>query len=135
MELSEVIFDLGLVGSTSHINYDIMVANWIIVENNFLPSLELCIETWNNVSLPRLTSQRKQERILEVKAAAGEILRLNYDWKVIKQYTTEHWTPEEFFVIKQQMQAIRNKSNEIEQEILAINTLDEVNNYIINFND
>jgi len=132
MELSEVITDLKLDGALSHRTYEKMVETWKNPDQE-IPSIELCLKTWNNTSLPRLTAQRKQERILEVKNIANEILRLEHDWKVAKQYTTEHWTPEEFFVIKQQMQAIRNKSNEIEQEILAINTLDEVNNYQIIF--
>lgn len=135
MELSEVIFSLGLVGSRSHRDYNTMVANWIDVENNPIPSYELCVETWNNIRLPELITQRKAEKILEVKSVANEILRLEHDWKVTKQYTTEYWTPEQFYVIKQEMQAVRDKSNLIEQEILALTTLEEVNNYNINFND
>ena len=133
MELSEVIFDLGIKGSRSHKDYDTMVANWYIEENNPIPSLELCIETWNNVSIIRIREQRKLERIIEVKEKANEILRLNYDWKVSKQFTTNYWTTEQFEVIKQEMQNIRIKSNQIENEILALNTLDEVNNYNIEF--
>jgi hypothetical protein len=132
MEYNEVIFDLKLEGALSHRTYEKMVETWKN-PNQAIPSIELCLETWNNISLPRLTAQRMQERILEVKSIANEILRLEHDWKVAKQYTTEYWTPEEFFIIKQEMQAVRDKSNQIEQEILAINTLDEVDSYQIIF--
>jgi len=136
MNFSDIVFDLKLPGSGSNTDYNTMVEEWYIeIENNPIPSLELCIETWNNVSLPRLLNQYKQEKIIEVKQIANEIMRLNYDWKIIKQYTAEHYTPEEFFVIKQEMQAVRDKSNQIEQEVLALTTLEEVNNYNINFND
>lgn len=133
MNLSEVIFDLKIKGSRSHIDYDIMVENWYIENNNPIPTLQLCVETWNNVSIPRLTVQAKQERILNVKAMAHEILKHEHDWKVIKQYTTQCWNEEEFFIIKQEMQNIRTKSNEIETEINALTTLDDVINYIITF--
>ncbi len=131
MELSEVIFDLKIKGSRSHINYDTMVNNWYIEENNPIPSLELCEQIWNEISLIRLREQRKLERILEVKGKANEILRLNYDWKVSKQYTTNYWTNEQFELIKQEMQNIRDKSNEIETQINDLDTLDDVNNFVI----
>ena len=133
MQLSEVIFHLGLKGSRTHRDYNSMVSNWYIEENNPIPSYELCLDTWNNVTLPKITNQRKLELITEVKELANEILRLNYDWKVSKQFTTNYWTSEQFEVIKQEMQNIRIKSNQIENEILALNTLDEVNNYNIEF--
>jgi hypothetical protein len=134
MILSEVITDLKLDGALSHKNYQVMVNTWKN-PNQSIPTLEECLEVWDNTSSPRLAAQRKQERILEVKSMANEILRLEHDWKVAKQYTTEYWTPEEFFIIKQEMQAVRDKSNQIENEILALTTLEEVNNYNINFND
>ena len=132
MELSEVIFDLGIKGSRSHRDYDTMVKNWYVEENNPLPSLELCIETWNNVSLIRLRDQRKLERIFEVKELANNEL-LKTDWKVIKHQETNYLTPEEFYELKQQRQEIRELSNSIENEIMNLNTLDEVNNYNIIF--
>lgn len=131
MELSEVIFDLKIKGSRSHRDYDTMVNNWYVEENNPIPSLELCEQIWNEISLIRLREQRKLERILEVKEKANEILRLKYDWKVSKQYTTNYWTTEQFELIKQEMQNIRDKSNEIETQINDLDTLDDVNNYVI----
>jgi hypothetical protein len=98
MEYNEVIFDLKLEGALSHRTYEKMVETWKN-PNQAIPSIELCLETWNNISLPRLTAQRMQERILEVKSIANEILRLEHDWKVAKQYTTEYWTPEEFLLL------------------------------------
>jgi hypothetical protein len=133
MKLNEVIFDLGIKGSRSHKSYEVMVANWYAEENNPIPSLELCQSTWLNTSLPRLTAQRKQERVQEVKLQANEILRLNHDWKVAKQFTTSYWTEEEFEAIKAEMQDVRDRSNEIELEILALETFDEVNQYVIDF--
>ena len=132
MELSEVIFDLNLKGSRSHRDYNTMIEKWYVEDNNPIPSLELCIETWNNVSLIRLREQRKQERISEVKELANLEL-LKTDWKVTKHVETNNLTEIEFNELKAERQAIRNKSNEIENEILSLNTLDEVNNYQIIF--
>ena len=132
MELSEVIFDLGLKGSRSHRDYETMVANWYVEENNPLPSLELCIETWNNISLIRLRDQRKLERIKEVKELANEQL-LKTDWKIIKHQELNYLSENDFENLKLERQAIRNLSNEIENEINNLETLELVNNYIINF--
>lgn len=132
MELSEVIFDLGIKGSRSHRDYDTMVENWYVEENNPIPSLELCEQTWNNVSLIRLRDQRKLERILEVKELANLEL-LKTDWKVTKHVETNNLTPEQFYDLKAERQAIRYKSNQLENEINALTTLDNVNNYNIIF--
>ncbi len=59
MQLSEVIFDLGIKGSRSHRDYESMLNNWYVEEKNPITSLELCNETWNNISLIRLREQRK----------------------------------------------------------------------------
>jgi hypothetical protein len=109
-----------------------MVKNWYVEENNPIPSLELCIETWNNISLIRIRDQRKLERIFEVKEKANNEL-LKTDWKVIKHQETNYLTPEEFYDLKQQRQEIRELSNAIENEIMNLQTLDEVNNYNISF--
>jgi hypothetical protein len=132
MELSEVIFDLGIKGSRSHRDYNSMVNNWYVEENNPLPSYELCLEIWNTKSLIRLRDQRKLERIFEVKELANNEL-LKTDWKVIKHQETNYLTPEQFYELKQQRQEIRELSNSIETEIMNLKTLDEVNNYNIIF--
>lgn len=132
MELSDVIFDLGIKGSRSHRDYETMVANWYEEENNPIPSLELCTQTWNNISLIRLREQRKLERIREVKELANEQL-LKTDWKVIKHQETNYLTPEQYFDLKAERTAIRDLSNTIETEINNLETLEFVNNYIINF--
>jgi hypothetical protein len=132
MELSEVIFDLGIKGSRSHRDYDTMVNNWYVEENNPIPSLELCTETWNNISLIRLRDQRKLERIFEVKELANNEL-LKTDWKVIKHQELNYLTETQFNNLKNERQAIRDLSNEIETEINNLETLELVNNYIINF--
>jgi hypothetical protein len=132
MELSEVIFDLGIKGSRTHRDYNYMVANWYEQENNPIPSYDYCLEIWDTVSLIRLRDQRKLERIREVKELANEQL-FKTDWKVIKHQETEYLTPEQYFDLKAERTAIRNKSNEIELEINNLETLELVNNYIINF--
>ena len=132
MELSEVIFDLGIKGSRSHKDYDTMVNNWYIEDNNPIPSLELCEQIWNEISLIRLRDQRKLERILEVKEKANLEL-LKTDWKVTKHVETNNLTEIEFNELKAARQAIRDKSDEIEQEILALDTWDAVEQYIIQF--
>jgi len=133
MELSEVIFDMKLIGSRSHKDYGTMVKNWIIADNNPIPSYDECIEIWNTKTYTRLLEQSKQEKILEVKTEANEILRLNHDWKVAKQFTTNCWTEEEFDIIKAEMQSVRDKSNAIENQIKNLQTLDDINNYQIIF--
>jgi hypothetical protein len=132
MELSEVIFDLGIKGSRSHRDYETMVNNWYVEENNPIPSLELCTQTWNNISLIRLREQRKLERIREVKELANNEL-LKTDWKVIKHQELNYLTETQFNNLKNERQAIRDLSNEIETEINNLETLELVNNYIINF--
>jgi len=131
MELSEVIFDLKLDGALSHRDYDSMVRTWKYPKQP-IPSYELCLETWNNVSVIRIRDQRKLERIREVKELANLEL-LKTDWKVIKHQETNYLTPEQFYELKQQRQEIRELSNSIETEIMNLNTLDEVNNYNISF--
>jgi len=133
MQLSEVIFDLGIKGSRSHRDYESMLNNWYVEENNPIPSLELCNETWNNISLIRLREQRKLERILEVKELANLEL-LKTDWKIIKHQETNYLTPEQYFDLKVERNNIRIKSNEIETEINNLTTLEDVNNYEIIFN-
>ena len=133
MDLSEVIFDLKIKGSRSHIDYDTMVNNWYIEENNPIPSEQYCLEIWNNVSLIRLTKQRKLERIREVKELANEQL-LKTDWKIIKHQETNYLTPEQYFDLKVERNNIRVKSNEIENEINNLTTFADVNNYEIIFN-
>jgi hypothetical protein len=132
MELSEVIFDLGIKGSRSHRDYETMVKNWYVEENNPIPSYELCLEIWNTKSVIRIRDQRKLERIFEVKELANNEL-LKTDWKVIKHQETNYLTPEQFYELKQQRQEIRELSNSIETEIMNLKTLDEVNNYNIIF--
>lgn len=131
MELSEVIFDLGIKGSRSHRDYQTMVNNWYIEENNPIPSLELCTQTWKEISLVRLREQRKLERIREVKELANEQL-LKTDWKIIKHQETNYLTPEQYFDLKAERNNIRTKCNEIEIEIMNLETLQLVNGYIIN---
>jgi hypothetical protein len=133
MELSEVIFDLGIKGSRSHRDYGTMVNNWYIEENNPIPSEQLCLDTWLNVSVIRLREQRKLERILEVKELANLEL-LKTDWKIIKHQETNYLTPEQYFDLKVERNNIRVKSNEIETEINNLTTLEDVNNYEIIFN-
>ena len=132
MELSEVIFDLGIKGSRSHRDYETMVKNWYVEENNPIPSYELCLEIWNTKSVIRIRDQRKLERIFEVKELANNEL-LKTDWKVIKHQETNYLTPEQYFDLKAERTAIRNLSNTIETEIMNLKTLDEVNNYTIVF--
>jgi hypothetical protein len=131
MELSEVIKDLGLDGALSHRDYDSMVRTWKN-PNQPIPSYDYCLEIWNTKSVIRIRDQRKLERIREVKGLANEQL-LTTDWKVIKHQETEYLTPEQYFDLKAERTAIRNKSNEIETEINNLETLELVNNYIINF--
>lgn len=133
MELSEIIFDMKLIGSLSHRDYDTMVKNWIIADNNPLPTYNECIEVWNTITYPRLLNQSKQEKISEVKFKANEILRLNHDWKVAKQFTTNCWTKEEFDIIKAEMQSIRDKSNIIENQIMNLTDLEDVKTFQIEF--
>jgi hypothetical protein len=132
VELSEVIFDLGIKGSRSHRDYNSMVNNWYEEENNLIPSYEYCLEIWNTKSLIRLRDQRKLERIREVKELANEQL-LKTDWKIIKHQETNYLTPEQYFDLKAERTAIRDLSNTIETEINNLETLELVNNYIINF--
>jgi hypothetical protein len=132
MELSEVIFDLGIKGSRSHRDYNSMVTNWYVEENNPIPSLELCTQTWNNVSLIRLRNQRKLERIFEVKELANLEL-LKTDWKVIKHQELNYLTETQFNNLKNERQSIRDLSNTIETEINNLETLELVNNYNISF--
>ena len=132
MEVSEVIFDLGIKGSRSHRDYDTMVSNWYVEENNPMPSLELCTETWNTISLIRLRDQRKLERIREVKELANNEL-LKTDWKIIKQQELNYLSENDFENLKLERQAIRDLSNKIETEINNLETLELVNNYTINF--
>jgi hypothetical protein len=132
MELSEVIFDLGIKGSRTHKDYNSMVNNWYAEDNNPIPSYEYCLEIWNTKSVIRIRDQRKLERIREVKELANNEL-LKTDWKVIKHQETNYLTPEEFYELKQQRQEIRELSNSIETEIMNLQTLDEVNNYNIIF--
>jgi hypothetical protein len=132
MELSEVIFDLGIKGSRSHRDYETMVKNWYVEENNPIPSYEYCLEIWNTKSVIRIRDQRKLERIFEVKELANNEL-LKTDWKVIKHQETNYLTPEQYFDLKAERTAIRNLSNTIETEIMNLKTLDEVNNYTIVF--
>jgi hypothetical protein len=132
MELSEVIFDLGIKGSRSHRDYNSMVSNWYEEENNPIPSEQYCLEIWNTVSLIRLRDQRKLERIREVKELANLEL-LKTDWKIIKQQELNYLSENDFETLKNERQAIRDLSNTIENEIKALNTLDEVNNYNIIF--
>lgn len=132
MELSEVIFDLKIKGSRSHRDYETMVNNWYIEENNPIPNEQYCIETWNNVSLIRLREQRKLERIREVKELANKLLQ-ETDWKIIKHQETNYLTPEQYFDLKAERTVIREKSNFIEIEINNLQTLDLVNNYNIIF--
>ena len=133
MELSEVIFDLKIKGSRSHIDYETMVNNWYIEETNPIPSEQLCFDTWLNVSVKRLATQRKLERIKEVKELANLEL-LKTDWKIIKHQETNYLTPEQYFDLKVERNNIRIKSNEIETEINNLTTLEDVNNYEIIFN-
>ena len=132
MELSEVIFDLNLKGSRSHRDYNSMVNNWYVEENNPIPTFELCLETWNNVSLIRLREQRKLERILEVKQLANLEL-LKTDWKIIKQQELNYLSQNDFENLKLERQNIREKSNQIESEIMNLETLELVNNYQIEY--
>lgn len=132
MELSEVIFDLGLKGSRSHRDYETMVKMWYIEDNNPIPSIELCIETWNNVSVIRLRDQKKQELIREVKEIANLEL-LKTDWKVTKHVETNNLTEIEFNDLKAERQSIRDKSNEIENEIKLLQNLEDVENYKIKY--
>lgn len=132
MELSEVIFDLGIKGSRSHRDYETMVNNWYIEETNPIPSEQLCLDTWLNVSVKRLATQRKLERIKEVKELANSEL-LKTDWKVIKHQETNYLTPEQYYDLKAERTAIREKSNLIESEINNLQTLELVNNYNITF--
>jgi hypothetical protein len=92
----------------------------------------LCLEIWNTKSVIRIRDQRKLEGIREVKELANNEL-LKTDWKVIKHQETNYLTPEEFYELKQQRQEIRELSNSIENEIMNLQTLDEVNNYNISF--
>lgn len=135
MILNEVIFDLELPGGSNFSSYEAMVENWYVeVENNPIPTLELCIETWNNTSLSRLTAQRKQECIVEVKQIANQLLQ-ETDWKITKQIESNNtaYTHQQWVVIIADRQELRKRSDEIEAEILALNTLDAVNSYIIQF--
>lgn len=132
MELSEVIYDMKLIGSRSHRDYDTMVKNWIIAENNPLPTYEECIETWNNKTYNRVTEQKKQELILEVKELANKALS-DTDWKVTKHLEQNNLTETQFNELKAQRQAIREKSNQIENQIKLLQNLEDVENYKIEF--
>lgn len=132
MELSEVIFDMKLIGSRSHKDYDTMVKNWIIAENNPLPSYEECIETWNNVTYKRITEQKKQELIIEVKRLANKELS-DTDWKVTKHLEQNNLIELEFNQLKAERQSIREKSNQIESEIKLLQNLEDVENYKIKY--
>lgn len=132
MELSEVIFDLGLKGSRSHRNYDLMVANWYVENDNEIPTYQTCLETWNNVSVPRLLNQIKLEKIREVKEVTNLELSKS-DWKIIKQNETNYLSQNDFELVKTQRQSIRDLSNDIETEIMNLATIEEVRNYTIEF--
>ena len=132
MELSEIIFDMKLIGSRSHRDYDTMVKNWIIAENNPLPTYEECIETWNNKTYNRVTEQKKQELILEVKELANKALS-DTDWKVTKHLETNNLSEIEFKELKALRQTIRDKSNQIENEIKLLQNLEDVENYKIKY--
>jgi len=132
MELSEVIHDLNLKGSRSHRNYDIMVAGWYVEEGNEIPSLETCIETWNKISTVRILSEIKTEKILQVKTVTNEELSKT-DWKIIKHQETNYLTQNEFDLLKNQRQMIREQSNNIETTIFNLKTIELVRDYKIEF--
>lgn len=78
---------------------------------------------------PKTLEELKVEKIEQVKRQAYNILK-ETDWYIVRQQETGEKVPEE---ILDERSRIRERSNQIENEINALNTVEEVKGYKIKY--
>lgn len=78
---------------------------------------------------PKTLQELKAEKIQQVKRQAYNLLK-ETDWYIVRQQETGEEVPEE---ILDERSRIRERSNQIENEINALNTVEEVKGYKIKY--